>query len=250
MKNKQKSKIPKVLLNEIRQHMKRKSISYAELAELIGLSESGVKKIFISEDCSLSRVESICRAIGLQLSDLLKSVEDKTFRPVSFSKEQETFFKNNPKAWAIYWMISYEREEIDIAVSRAKISHKEFENILFKLDKLDLITLLPNGRIRRPDIIGIEWVSRSEFIMGLYKHWGSDLLEDCLSSLKRTEPEQSYFLMRYLKMTNETYNELVSDMKQLEKKYVNKAISEMRLRDRELVNLRWLTVMDQKSWIK
>jgi hypothetical protein len=243
------SYLTKIILKELKDHMKRQKLTYKHLALRMRLSESGLKKVFMASDCSLGKIEKICQALGLSITDLVKNAEDKNLNNIEFSRQHENFFKNKEKAWPLYWLLVYERRSISMIKKLLNLTDKESNALLFQLDKHNLIVLKPGGQIQIPNIAGIEWVGRSEFILGLYEKWGTDLFYQGLADLRKQNTLSSQFLIRYLQMSEETFAELTKELKLLERRIVNKSISEMRLKNKKLVHLRWISVMDQKSWI-
>jgi hypothetical protein len=81
----------------------------------------------------------------------------------------------------------------------------------------------------------------------LYKKWGHSLLDEAIEN-KEGHFENSYFLIRYLKMSDSTWKEFKLKLENLELQYANAATREMRMNVKDLKHVRWISVVDQKSW--
>src|SRR5256885_10666553 len=58
------------VFDALKQLLWARGATYADLARAMRMSESGVKKIFASEDCSLARLEEIAHTVGFTLREL------------------------------------------------------------------------------------------------------------------------------------------------------------------------------------
>ncbi len=56
----------------LKRTLKERGLTYRQLGKGIGLSESGVKKIFLARDGSFQRLAEICRYVGLSLSEIVE----------------------------------------------------------------------------------------------------------------------------------------------------------------------------------
>ena len=93
---------PHVLV-ALKQAIRARRITYRALAGRLAMSESGVKKLFASGDCSIGRVLAICDAIGVSLEDLAREVEAAGGKPAALSPTQAAFFLQNPQCFYYLW---------------------------------------------------------------------------------------------------------------------------------------------------
>jgi DNA-binding Xre family transcriptional regulator len=79
------------VFDSIRAHLKARGMTYRDLASALELSESSVKRIISSNDCTLERLEEICRCLQLDLSDLLNSAprQRKLLNQLTWKQEEE-----------------------------------------------------------------------------------------------------------------------------------------------------------------
>lgn len=109
-----------------------------------------------------------------------------------------------------------------------------------------MIQLLPGNRVKIPDPTRIRWSSEGPLVQYLYQHWTKRLIQDVLQNQNPT----NFFQIRYLQMTEETYQELLQKMQNLEDEFVKRAIREMKIMPNELVPCRWLMTADSTSFFQ
>ena len=233
------------ILAEIKTLIRRSDLTYRDLALTLNISESGLKKILTRDDTSLTIAEKLCKALGVNLSDLIKSIEDKDLISVQFTNDQIHFFEKSDTHFLVYWMLVYERRPLHEILEKLHLEDKAAKAIIFKLDKLDLITLQNNGLIQLPEPQSIKWIDRSTFVKKLYKKWGTALLYDCV---EKQEGPDHFFSIRYFQLTSGQIEKLRIKMFDLEKELMNETSSAMRLKKEKLHHVRWLVALDQNSW--
>ena len=57
------------LFSTLKQVLKSQGLRYRDLAELMDTSEPTIKRLFKEQDCKLSRLMDICKAIGVNFTD-------------------------------------------------------------------------------------------------------------------------------------------------------------------------------------
>jgi DNA-binding Xre family transcriptional regulator len=137
----------KALVEALKQVLKSRSITYAHVARRLGISEASVKRVFAKRTFTLDRLDRICGVLGIQITDLVKMVEDEAERVNELTLEQEREIIADPKLLlvAVHALNHWTLEEI---VDRYTISKTECIRLLARLDRLRIIDLLPNNRIR------------------------------------------------------------------------------------------------------
>lgn len=242
--------VTRLVLHEVKLALKKAGLTYVELAKEMKMSESGFKKLINGQDCSLAKLEQICKIVGLRVSDLFRAVEGKELKAVAFNQNQEEYFQKNPKGFLLYWLLAYERRELRESNILLSLDEKAAWLILRKLDGLGLLKILPGDRLSLPQPRGIKWTGSSAFIIDLYRRWCSALINDSLERLAaKSEDRDHYFAIRYFKMSENTWREFLLDLANLELEYANKATAEMRLNATKLGHVRWVTAVDNRSWI-
>lgn len=133
----------KTLKSAIRQHRK----TYADIAVALGLSEVSVKRLFSKQDLSLSRLEQICHAIGMTLSELMEMAE-RASPPISqLTAEQEQELAADTRLLLVTYL-ALNRWQFDEITETYQFEPHELVQLLAKLERLNILQLLPLNRIR------------------------------------------------------------------------------------------------------
>ncbi|MBL7672464.1 MAG: helix-turn-helix transcriptional regulator [Bdellovibrionaceae bacterium] len=238
----------RLIFMELKKVMKERGLNYGQVAKATGRSESGFKKIMSANDCSLHRLESICGAIGLRLSDLILAAENRELLNVTFEPQIEDFFLRQREGFQLYWLLVYERRTLDQAQKIMRIEKKRLDSLVRTLDKLNLVKLLADDRIVVPTPRGVRWIGKSKFTISLYKKWAQLLVDRSLRELAEPDGRQKYFSIRYLQMSDSTWNDYLDSLEKVEVEFSNRATAEMRMKLHKLRHVRSLTIVDNGSW--
>lgn len=226
--------------------LKRQKLTYADLAKRLGLSESGVKKILTAGDGSFQRLAEICDSLGLTMRDLIEG-HDEGMLELAYSEAQQDFLLSNPQAFRLYWALVYERRPLDEAERIALLSPKQSFPHLRRLDQLQLLELLPGGRVRVPAVRQVRWVGGGPLVKKIYREWTRAFLDRVATP---EPPPGAFFLTRYFRASRHTVEELVQALRDLEAEFVRRATREMRTEAPDLVHLRWVAAVDNRSYLE
>jgi len=144
------------LMNTLKATLRARGWTYARLGEAIGLSESGVKKIFAAEDGSFERVVRICDALDLGLEELLALV-DASPAPWRLTEEQEALFRRDPRCWWFLQALSAQRWDADAVARRHDLEPVRVEGWLAALERRGVIRRTPTGQLHPADAAGSPW---------------------------------------------------------------------------------------------
>ena len=122
-------------------------LTYSEVAQRLGMSEANVKRMFAAQRFTLDRLEDICRLMQMELSDLFQLYEESRQRITQLTEEQEHELVTDAKLLLVAVSVRNRLGFEDI-VKNYRISETECIRCLAKLDKLKIIDLLPNNRIK------------------------------------------------------------------------------------------------------
>lgn len=232
-------------MDAVKAALKRQKLTYAELAKRLELSESGLKKILSATDGSFQRLAQICEVLGLSMRDVLAG-EDLTL-DVSFTLAQQEYLAANSVAFRLFWALVYERRPLQEAEKLAGLNGKEVFSVLRKLDQLNLLELLPGNRLRVPAVRPIRWVGDGPLIRKLHREWSAGFVR----SVARPVPEYGeLFISRYFRCSQRTLDELKVALRDLETEFLRRAIKETRSESPDLVHLRWVSAVDDKSYLE
>lgn len=235
-----------IATDSIKLSLKRQGFTYKELARRLKLSESGVKKILSSSDGSFQRLAQICKEIGLSMNELLQG-QDEGMMELSYSLPQQEYLVAHPKSLRLYWALVYERRSTEEARKISHLDAKELFSNLRKLDQLGLLELLPEGRLRLPAVRQIRWVGGGPLVKKLYEEWSAKFLKSV--AVPERNPDQ-LFLIRYVRASRKTREDLIAALHDLESEFVRRGIRDMRSEAPDLEHLRWMSAVDSKSFLE
>jgi len=157
--------------------LRARKITYADLAARLGVSESGLKKTFAHEDCTLSRLEAIAAGAGIAMGELFEAAAAAPFEQVTLTREQQEALLAKPLLLAVFWRLSVERWSPKRIAKAAGLTDRALYRVLSELDRLELIVLEQPGdlvRLRHGDLV--RWLPEGPLLEHLHDVWGRDVL--------------------------------------------------------------------------
>lgn len=136
------------IIEALKRSLKTRGLTYRDLAPKVGLSEASIKRVFSEETFSLQRLEAICDAIGMSMSELVKiSAEAREPRAQYLSLEQEQLLASSTRLLACFYLLLNGRSSAEIA-TRLALTERELRGVFVKLDAARLIELQPRLKTR------------------------------------------------------------------------------------------------------
>ena len=172
----------------LKQVLKTRGFTYAELARRIGLSEASVKRLFSHGSFTLRRIEQICLALEVDLFDLAKIARYRADTAPELSLEQETALARDPKLLTLLYLLLNEWRISEI-VREYEISETEGIRLLARLDRLKLIELGPKNHVRLLVSKNLSW-RRGGPIRKVYE---ARVMREFFASTFQGESEMSKF---------------------------------------------------------
>lgn len=135
------------LIETLKQALKRHGLTYAEIARRLDMSEANVKRMFAAKRFTLDRLEEICQLMQMELTDLVQLHEESRQRITQLTEAQEKELVSDEKLLLVAVSVRNRLCFEDI-IRHYHISETECIRCLARLDKLKIIDLLPNNRIK------------------------------------------------------------------------------------------------------
>ncbi|ODU59522.1 MAG: transcriptional regulator [Comamonadaceae bacterium SCN 68-20] len=135
------------LVTALKKELKAAQMTYADLAQAIGMAESSVKRMLAKGDMPLSRIDAICRALKLDFADLARRVADSQPLLQELSAEQERAVVADKKLllMAICVLSQWTLEQV---LATYRLTEAEGVKYLAQLDRIGIIELRPGNRYR------------------------------------------------------------------------------------------------------
>jgi len=234
------------LMNSLKGLLKERGVSYKELAKKMNMSESGVKKIFTGQDCSFLKLVKITKILNIKISDLLQEIETEEMKPIEFSLKQQQAFLKNKDLFHFFVKLVIERKSVDEIKKESKLTETQTFKYLRALDEIGLIDLLPENKLQIPPVSLVSHFGSGPLLEKAYNTWGHRIVDD-LAHPKHQASGQ--FIIRCLKMKEETYQEFLQQLCELEKEFAKRALREMAFSTANLKLTRWMSMTSEGSFI-
>jgi DNA-binding Xre family transcriptional regulator len=135
------------LVAVLKKELKSAQMTYAQLAQALGMAESSVKRMLAKGDMPLSRIDAICRALKLDFAELARRVTESQPLLKELTLEQERAVVADKKLLlcAICALSQWTFEQITQAY---RISEAECIKHFAQLDRIGVVELRPGNRYR------------------------------------------------------------------------------------------------------
>ncbi|MBR9885712.1 MAG: helix-turn-helix transcriptional regulator [Oceanospirillales bacterium] len=151
------AKQTKALIATLKRALKANGTTYADVAKALGLSEASVKRLFSTYQLSLDRLDEICQLIGMEISDLVRQMDEHDGRIERLSVEQEREIANDLTLLLITVCV-LNRWTLDDILRVHKLDMHSCIQKLAHLDRLKIIDLLPKNRIKLKIAANFNWI--------------------------------------------------------------------------------------------
>ena len=163
------------LVNILKAELRAAGITYADLADALGMSESSVKRVFAKSDMPLSRIDEMLRVLKMDFAELARKVADAQPLSCQLTVEQEAAVVADRRLLllAICCLSQWTFE----AMTRDYVfTDAECIGYLTKLDHLGIIELRPLNRYRLKVAKGFRWLPHGPVMTYFREHVAADYL--------------------------------------------------------------------------
>jgi len=181
------------LIMTLKQALKSSRLTYAEVAKQLDMSEANIKRMFASKRFSLERLEDICHLMNMELSDLFQLYEERRQRITELTLEQEKKLVQDVKLLLVAVSVR-NRLTFDDMMNNYELTETELIRCLAALDKLKIIDLLPQNRIKLLIDDNFRWLPNGP----IERFYETQIQEQFLKSSFRGELEQRLFMFGLL----------------------------------------------------
>jgi DNA-binding Xre family transcriptional regulator len=135
------------LVLALKKELKAAQMTYADLAQGLGMAESSVKRMLAKGDMALSRIDAICRVLKLDFAELARRVADAQPLLRELTQEQERAVVADKKLLlcAICVLSQWTLEQI---TAEYRLTQAECIKYFVALDRIGIIELRPLNRYR------------------------------------------------------------------------------------------------------
>jgi len=185
------------LIQTLKRALKAQDKTYADVAELLDLSEASVKRLFSRQSFSLERLDRVCNWLGMEISDLVQQMSERQQQLQQLTVAQERELTRDVTL-ALVTVCALNRWRMEDMTAFFRLSEAECIRHLATLDRLGLIELLPGNRILLRIAPNFAWQHNGpiqaffqEHISGEFFESGFDDEDECLIVLNGMLSAQS-----------------------------------------------------------
>jgi hypothetical protein len=135
------------LVEALKAVLKSSRMTYACVADGMDLSESSVKRKFSRQEFTLAELDRICSLCGMDISDLVKLMEQRQGRLQALTAAQEREVASDIGLLVVTVCV-LNKWEFDNILEFYVFDEHELVQMLAKLDRLKIIELQPGNRIK------------------------------------------------------------------------------------------------------
>jgi transcriptional regulator with XRE-family HTH domain len=147
----------KLIIDTLKLELRKQGMTYKQVADVLGLTESSVKRIFAEYSFSLARLGQICELMHLDIADLIHQMEKNITLTTQLSLEQETELIADTRLLLMAHFLMSKFEFSDI-IRIYEISETEGIRLLAKLDRMKIIELQPGNRVKLMISKNFKWI--------------------------------------------------------------------------------------------
>lgn len=136
------------LIEALKKSLKAHGLTYADTARHLNLSEASVKRLFSQKRITLQRLDQICQLMGMEITDLTRMLNEEASAQISaLTLEQEREIVADLELLLVAVCV-LNRWTLDEIVDYFELSEVDCIRQLTRLDRLKMIELLPNNRLK------------------------------------------------------------------------------------------------------
>ncbi|WP_374029554.1 helix-turn-helix domain-containing protein [Bdellovibrio bacteriovorus] len=167
-------------LSAIKKALKARNVSYAELAEDLNMTESGIKKMLNAKDISFRRILQICEVLQILPGQLFAFSEKAQISEVEFTERQQEALIKNRTLLAVYWRFAVEKHSLVEIEKLQRLSKADVKKMMEKLVALDLAVAY-RGSYRARHSGKFKWSDKTKLAKMFNREWSELTLQRALA---------------------------------------------------------------------
>ena len=201
--------------NAIKQLMKAKRFSYADLGLHLGASQATIKRRLNGNDISIEQLQEIALALESNLYELIEISKQHENKVYEFNLKQEELLAKDPLHMMIFRQLLMKKTFKEICKTLS-ITEGNLRKILRKLEERELIKLMPMDRIVLLASFPFRWIAGGP----LEKSYDKIILEKILQKIKQGA-ENGISRKFEIALSDEFHRAFCDDLEKVYQKYKN-----------------------------
>lgn len=201
--------------NAIKQLMKAKRFSYADLGLHLGASQATIKRRLNGNDISIEQLQEIALALESNLYELIEISKQQENKVYEFNLKQEELLAKDSLHMMVFRQLLMKKTFKELC-SALNIAESNLRKTLRKLDDSKLIKLMPNDRITLLANFPFKWIPNGP----LERSYEKIILEKILQQIKRGV-NNGICRKFEIALSDEFHHAFCADLEKIYQKYRN-----------------------------
>jgi transcriptional regulator with XRE-family HTH domain len=137
----------RALVEALKQELKVQGLTYPKLANKLGISVATVKRMFSEANFTLDRLDQLCDLLAIDIAELAQLAEIRSRKLGELTDAQEKELVKDHKLLVVTFLVINGSSFAELLAVTQFDAH-QLVRLLARLDRLKLISLLPNNRIK------------------------------------------------------------------------------------------------------
>jgi transcriptional regulator with XRE-family HTH domain len=228
------------IIKVLKQTLRARNYVYADVALHLGVSEVTIKRFFSGTSISAKYLLDICDFLQVSFLEIAAIARDFIHNEYILNETQDLFFAKNPHYYSIFISL-YRRKPAIVVQKDWKLDDSKFFLLLRKLEKIQLLEVLPNNGFRFLMSGPIRVRPNGEFRKIFYKH-NHQFLDYVQNNLNNNlKDPQPIMQSSEVLLSKKHAADFLQEFQELAKKYRSLAfVDETILPDDQKESVRWL----------
>jgi transcriptional regulator with XRE-family HTH domain len=200
------------LVDALKRELKSRGITYADLAARIGMSEASVKRMFSQRNFTLQRLDDILKATEIELHEITARGHDDASLISELSYAQENDIIGDPTLFLVAVSVLNQLTVAQI-VDTYQVTEAEVIRQLTRLDRIGILELLPNNRIKLLVSRTFRWMPNGP----IQAHFREQAFSDYLES--HFDGEHELMQLVNVMLSKESIAALLARLRQVAKEF-------------------------------
>ena len=163
------------IIDTLKKQLRAHGVTYADIATRLNMSEANIKRLFATRRFSVQRLEEVAECIDLDLMDLFDLHREHQQQITQLTEEQEQELVSNKELLMVAVSV---RNGLNFAeiTDLYNLDESRCIQYLAKLDRLKIIELLPNNRIKLKIDDHFRWLTNGPIERFFEQHIQSQFL--------------------------------------------------------------------------
>lgn len=226
----------KGMQQQLKMILKKRKITYQELAETMNVSEITIKRLFSMGDPSLQKVIKICEILNIEFKTLIMSLESQNNKAQTFTLEQEKYFAEHMHFYYFYLQLKHNNaEEIE---AKFQLPQMEIYRRLRILEDLDLVEVFEGNKFKKKIDGPISWIRHGPLQkkLMLARH-----MEYAKTFTEQVDQEYNTIRSGVASISHQSYKQMQKDYQELFDKHQSMFIRDGQVtEDKDLIPIAWM----------